>query len=61
MAIFMIWPERRMVPDSLVEKWYLDAVDNGKISPEHFHAKTAAAQAAALEDAGLITTGTMPA
>ena len=51
---FIVYPEHRLVSDEQITSWYLDAVDNEEV--DDCEAKTVAAMAAALNDAGLITT-----
>lgn len=49
----IVWPERRMVPESKMRQWAMDAVDNGEIDgPKELDTRSLAMQ---MHDAGLIT------
>ena len=57
MSTFLVWPQRGFVDYCTIETWFLDAVANNQIGPEHFRARTEHEMALALQDAGLVTLG----
>jgi hypothetical protein len=48
------WPQNLLAVDSVVERWFIDAVAKNLIEPRYFKAKTAEEMAKALENAGII-------
>ena len=54
MAIHIVWPEKRMVPNALIDKWFVDAVAKGEIHPRYLGATTAVFKAEALQECGRI-------
>ena len=57
MDTYILWPERRWVPETQLWGWYNDAVANGEISDEYLGAHDLQTIRRALSDAGLITLG----
>lgn len=55
--IWIIWPDRRMVPERTIKVWYNDAVANGEIAEEYHNAHDLQVMLWALSDAGIITLG----
>lgn len=52
----IIWPEKRVVSDDTIEKWFADAVANDEIDLRTA-GQTVLDHALALEDIGFITLG----
>lgn len=59
-ATYILWPERRWVPESTLWMWYLDACDNGEIAEKYLRASDVQTARQALSDAGIITLGQEP-
>lgn len=57
---FIVWPERRNVPDDKIMTWAADAVANKEILADEVDLKNPASCAQALHDAGLITLASAP-
>lgn len=57
MDTYILWPEKRWVPEAKMWSWYRDAVDNGQIAEEYLHAHDLQTVRRALSDAGIVTLG----
>lgn len=57
MRFLIIWPERRLVADTKIERMFADALANGEIEAADRRADNVTAKARALHCAGVITLG----
>lgn len=56
--VYIIWPERRIVPGKTIRLWFSDAIANGDIEPDEVDGSDSLEYCAkALSYAGLITLG----
>jgi hypothetical protein len=54
MAVKIEWPQNLLVPDEVIDTWFVKAVADNRIEPRYLSARTAQARAEALENAGII-------
>jgi len=54
MPVRIEWPQALLVTDEVIETWFVSAVAKNLIDPRHLSARTAAEQAKALDNAGII-------
>jgi len=52
--IEIVWPDRRVLPDFVIEQWFIDALAKGEIQPADISSRTPEAMAQALDHAGII-------
>lgn len=60
MSVYIVYPDRRFVPDAVIQSWFADAVADGIIPADQADAVSVDSMADALADVGLITRGLPP-